>query len=118
MKRPQLKLAKPSVKAPPVVADLYRDLRDYRKRLDALKAQNPFEQQFETSGLEGTEVESGTETLESVTAGGGDVAAADIGGSTSIPSSGSTTASSPDTSSGSTEPVSGGDQGGEPEVVF
>src|ERR671916_709972 len=129
MKRPELKLAKPSVKAPPVVADLYRDLRDrrllplvallviaiiavpialsasggapattatpaaeivpadapeaqaavlaenpglrdYRKRLDALKSQNPFEQQFETSGLEGTEGSSGGSTVDSVTSGG------------------------------------------------
>jgi hypothetical protein len=176
MKRPELKFDKPNVKVPPVVENVYRDLRDrkllplvllllvaiiavpvalsvsassspstgapvaevvpadapeaqaavlaenpglrdYRERLDALKSQNPFEQQFETSGLTGTEVESGSETVESVTesggapvTGGGDTGAVtDTGG-------GSTTTSSPGTSSSggsveSTETV-------EPEIFF
>lgn len=97
-------------------------LRDYRERLDSLKAQNPFEQQFETSGLEGTEVSSGTDTLDSVTSGGGEVpASGDTATSTSAPSSGSTSTSepSPDTSTGSSGSVDT-DTGStsEPEVQF
>jgi len=178
MKRPELKMDKPDLKVPPVVEDLYRDLRDrrllpivglllvaiiavpialstgsgtstaaplpeivpadapeaqaavlaenpglrdYRERLDSLKAQNPFEQQFETSGLEGTEVSSGTDTLDSVTSGGGDVTA---GGDTTAPtstgSSGSTSTSepSPGTSTGSSGSVDTDTDSSEPEVQF
>jgi hypothetical protein len=177
MKRPELKFDKPDIKVPPVVEDLYRDLRDrrllpivalllvaivavpialsasggtrastaaptaeivsaeapeaqaavladnpglrdYRERLDELKAQNPFDQQFETSGLEGTEVESGTETLDTVSSGGGDVATGtDTAGSTSTSSSGATSTSSPDTSSGSGSVDTDGSTT-EPEVLF
>ena len=181
MKRPELKMDKPDIKVPPVVEDLYRDLRDrrllpivalllvaiiavpialssgtgsstaapvpevvpadapeaqaavlaenpglrdYRERLDSLKAQNPFEQQFETSGLEGTEVSSGTETLDSVTSGGGEVSAGgDTGASTSEPTSDSTSTSTsepaPDTSTGSSGSVdTDTDSTSEPEVQF
>jgi hypothetical protein len=110
-----------SAEAPEAQAAVLADnpgLRDYRERLDELKAQNPFDQQFETSGLEGTEVESGTETLDTVSSGGGDVATGtDTAGSTSTSSSGATSTSSPDTSSGSGSVDSDGSTT-EPEVLF
>jgi hypothetical protein len=159
MKRPELKFDKPNVKLPPVVEDVYRDLRDrrllplvalllvaivavpvalsvssgtpsstgaplaeivpadapeaqaavlaenpglrdYRERLDDLKAQNPFDQQFETSGLAGTEVESGSGSVEAITeSGGASVTGGDSTGSVTATGGGSTTTSSPDTSS-------------------
>jgi hypothetical protein len=159
MKRPELKFEKPNVKLPPVVEDVYRDLRDrrllplvallllaivavpvalsvssgtpsstgaplaeivpadapeaqaavlaeypglrdYRKRLDALKSQNPFEQQFETSGLAGTEVESGSASVETIAeSGGAPVTGGDESGSVVATGGSSTTTSSPDTSS-------------------
>lgn len=42
-------------------------LRNYRQRLDALKSKNPFEQQFETSGIEQTTVGTPTGDTGSVT---------------------------------------------------
>jgi hypothetical protein len=171
MKRPELKFDKPNVKLPPVVEDVYRDLRDrrllpivalllvaivavpialsvssgtpsstappvaeivpadapeaqaavlaenpglrdYRERLDALKSQNPFDQQFETSGLAGTEVESGSGSVETLTESGGAPVTGGAGdtGSVTPTGGGSTTTSSPDTSS------SGGSADGGPAV--
>jgi hypothetical protein len=46
-------------------------LRNYKRRLDALKAKNPFEQQFQTTGLGQTAVQGTPETTETV--GGGAV---------------------------------------------
>ena len=76
-------------------------LRDYRERLDALKTQNPFDQQFETSGLAGTEVESGSGSVETLTESGGApvTGGGSETGSVTATSGGSTTTSSPDTSS-------------------
>ena len=92
-------------------------LRDYRKRLHALKAQNPFKQRFQTSGLSGTEVESGATSVDSVTSSGGDVAT-DTGSSAPATStssgSTSTSASPPDSSGGGTVDA----DGAEPEVFF
>jgi hypothetical protein len=158
MKRPELKFDKPNVKLPPVVEDVYRDLRDrrllplvalllvaivavpvalsvssgapsssgaplaevvpadapeaqaavlaenpglrdYRERLDDLKSQNPFDQQFETSGLAGTEVESGSGSVETLTDSGGAAVTGSETGSVTATGGGSTTTSSPDTSS-------------------
>jgi hypothetical protein len=52
-------------------------LRDYTQRLDALKAKNPFEQQFPAAGLGETEVQSVTGGADTTTAagGGGDLSA-------------------------------------------
>jgi hypothetical protein len=96
-------------------------LRDYRERLDALKAQNPFEQQFEVTGLEGTEVQSGTPSVDSVTSGGGEVAAGGTSDPATTPSSDSTSTSepSPDTSTGSSGSAgTDTDSTSEPEVQF
>ena len=97
-------------------------LRDYRERLDALKAQNPFDQQFETSGLEGTEVESGTESVDSVTSSGGGELGVSSGteeSTTTSPDSTSTSTSSPDSSGSTGGAVDTGDSTtGEPEILF
>jgi hypothetical protein len=177
MKRPELKFDKPNVKVPPVVENVYRDLRDrkllplvvlllvaiiavpvalsasastpsstaapvaevvpadapeaqaavlaenpglrdYRERLDALKSQNPFDQQFETSGLAGTEVESGSDSVESITeSGGAPVSGGGDTGAVTDTSGGSTTTSSPDTSSSSGGSVESTETV-EPEIFF
>lgn len=121
----------PSSSAPPVAEIVPADapeaqaavladnpgLRDYRERLEALKSQNPFKQQFETSGLAGTEVESGAESVETITeSGGAPVTGGGDTGTVTDTGTGSTTTSSPDTSSSggnveSTETV-------EPEIFF
>ena len=48
-------------------------LRNYKRRLDALKAKNPFEQQFQTTGLGQTEVEGGISEATDNLGGGGAV---------------------------------------------
>ena len=178
MKRPELKFDKPNVNVPPVVENVYRDLRDrkllplvvlllvaiiavpvvlsvsastppstaapvaevvpadapeaqaavmaenpglrdYRERLDALKAENPFDQQFETSGLAGPEVESGSESVSTVTESGGAPVTdgGDTGAVTDTSGGGSTTTSSPDTSSSSGGSVESTETA-EPEILF
>jgi hypothetical protein len=53
-------------------------LRDYKQRLDALKAKNPFDQQFQTTNIEKTEVQDTSASTAGVDSGG--AAPADIGG--------------------------------------
>jgi hypothetical protein len=77
-------------------------LRDYRKRLDALKSRNPFRQQFQISGLGETEVE-GTSASDSSLATGG--TAVDVSGSASSGTSSAPVGSSP-TGSEPEEPAS------------
>src|SRR5215211_4615294 len=76
-------------------------LRDYKKRLDDLKAQNPFAQQFQSSGLSATTVESTSGDTGTVTSSGDiptSTGSLDVGSSTSSSvSSGSTTSSEPTT---------------------
>jgi hypothetical protein len=63
-----------SADAPEAQAAVLADnpgLRNSKERLDALKAKNPFEQQFPTAGLGETEVQSLTESTETTTAGSG-----------------------------------------------
>jgi hypothetical protein len=54
-------------------------LRDYKERLDALKAKNPFDQQFQITNIEATEVQDTSAATESVDSGAA-AAAADAGG--------------------------------------
>jgi hypothetical protein len=95
-------------------------LRDYRKRLDALKKANPFDQQFETSGLAGTEVSSGTESTTSTTeSGAAPVTGGDLGTSTSTGStSPSTSTTEPSTSTGSSGGSVDAEPAGESEISF
>jgi hypothetical protein len=177
MKRPELKFDKPNVKLPPVVEDVYRDLRDrrllplvalllvaiiavpvalsvssgtpsstgaplaeivpadapeaqaavladnpglrdYRERLDDLKSQNPFDQQFETSGLAGTEVESGSGSVETLTESGGAPVTGSETGSVSATGGGSTTTSSLDSSSAGGTGSAGSGAAVETEIFF
>jgi hypothetical protein len=94
-------------------------LRNYRKRLNALKAANPFKQQFQTSGLAGAEVSSGVESTTSTTESGAAPVTGDSGVSTSTGStSTSTSTSEPSTSTGSSGGSVGTEPAGEPELSF
>ena len=75
-------------------------LRDYRQRLDALKSKNPFQQQFETSGIEQTTVGTPTQDTGSV--------AEVTSGSTSTPSTDTASAGSGSTTSTSTTDTTAG----------
>lgn len=90
-----------SVDAPEAQAAVLAEnpgLRNYKQRLEALKAKNPFEQQFEFSGLDETSVEGAVEESGVVaeTAGGGvssDAGSVEIGSSAGATSTGTTTPS-------------------------
>lgn len=75
-------------------------LRNYRQRLEALKAKNPFKQQFEFSGLDETTVEGSVEESGVVAETGGGSVSSDAGsveiGSTSGETSTETTTPSAD----------------------
>ena len=84
-------------------------LRDYKQRLDELKAKNPFEQQFQSSGLSQTTVESGGGDTSTVTSSSGvPTSSGSSSSSVSAGSSGSTVSSGSTPSSDST-PSSGAD---------
>lgn len=70
-------------------------LRNYRQRLDALKSKNPFEQQFETSGIDQTTVGTPTGDTGSVTE--------TTGGSTSTSTTDTASAAGGSTSTSTTD---------------
>ena len=82
-------------------------LRDYKQRLDELKAKNPFEQQFQSSGLSQTTVESGGGDTSTVTSSSGVPTSSGSSSSTSSSSlsSGSSTVSSGSTPSSDSAPA-------------
>jgi hypothetical protein len=77
-------------------------LRNYRQRLDELKAKNPFAQQFQSSGLSQTTVESGAGDTGTVTSSSGVPTSS---GSVDAGSSGSSSVSSGSTPSSDSTPA-------------
>lgn len=88
-------------------------LRDYKQRLDELKAKNPFAQQFQSSGLGQTTVESGGGDTSTVTSSSGVPTSS---GSVDVASSGSSTVSSGSTPSSEPSSPVGTGTGGETDV--
>jgi hypothetical protein len=72
-------------------------LRDYKERLDALKAKNPFDQQFQVTNIEQTEVQDTSAATESVDSGAAAAADAGGGGVSTGTASTDTVPSAPDT---------------------
>jgi hypothetical protein len=79
-------------------------LRDYRERLDALKAKNPFKQQFQATDLDETAVQDTSAATQAV--GAGAAPTGDVGGGGEV----STGTTSTDTSA-SAPPSTGGETG-------
>jgi hypothetical protein len=84
-------------------------LRDYKKRLDQLKATNPFTQQYQSSGLSQTTVESGSQDTSTVTSSSGVPSSSGSGSVSVSSSSGSSTVSSGSAPSSDSTPASGAD---------